>query len=222
MTSRLAIACVLLVVHTEQPVQGPKLDARFIGNMAVAITDGKTTLMSDFPYRSGYSRYMTYDPAEIRSATAATLSLITHRHPDHWEPSIFEKTNWSVAGPDDVVAGIAASRVVALKPSATFGAAQIEPIQTPHAGIGHYSYVVTWHGRRLYFSGDTESPDHLIRLGNLDVAFVSPWLLRAVLKAGGRIDAKQVVVYHHMPGETVPQCAAGCTLPRQGQTIPIR
>jgi hypothetical protein len=29
------------------------LEIRFIGNMAFSITDGKTTLLTDFPYRSG-------------------------------------------------------------------------------------------------------------------------------------------------------------------------
>jgi L-ascorbate metabolism protein UlaG (beta-lactamase superfamily) len=222
MPQRLAIACTLLALHTAQSAQRPALDARFIGNMAVAITDGTTTLISDFPYQSGYSRYMTYDPAEIRSTTTATLSLITHRHPDHWEPSLFAKTTWRVAGPDDVITGIVPARVVSLRSPAAFGAAQIETIQTPHAGVGHYSYVVTWHGRRLYFSGDTESPEHLIRLRNLDVAFVSPWLFRSVLKAGAKMDARQVVIYHHEAGEKVPQCAAGCSVPKQGETLAIR
>ncbi len=159
--------------------QRPALEARFIGNMAVAISDGAVTIMSDFPYQSGYSRYMTYDPSQIRSATNATLSLITHRHADHWEPALFEKTGWSIAGPPDVVSTVAAARVVPLTPTAVFGGARIEPIETPHAKVNHNSYVVVWHGRRLYFSGDTESIEHLGQLKNLDVAFISPWLYRA-------------------------------------------
>lgn len=75
------------------------------------------------------------------------------------------------------------------------------------------------HGRRLYFSGDTESPAHLIVLRELDVAFVSPWLYRAVLKAGGRVDARRVVIYHHESTEAVPECRQGCHVPRQGETL---
>ncbi len=149
------------------------LDARFLGNMAFAISDGTTTLMSDLPYQSGYSRYMTYDPAQIRSATAATLSLITHRHLDHWEPALFGATSWKIAGPADVIAGIDPSRVVTLAGGA-FGPIRIEAIETPHASVGHYSYIVTWHDRRLYFTGDTESTEALLAARNLDVAFVSP------------------------------------------------
>lgn len=109
-----------------------------------------------------------------------------------------------------------------MRPHGTFGAARIEAIETPHARIGHYSYVVTWHDRRLYFSGDTESKDHLVALKNLDVAFVSPWLYRSVLRASQRIDAKLIVIYHHEVGEAVPECAADCILPHQGETVHIR
>lgn len=199
----------------------PELQARFIGNMAWSITDGTFTLMSDFPYDSGaVSGYMTYDAAtELRSPTRDTLSLITHRHGDHWSPSLFPKTGWMVVGPRDVTAAMPQDRVVAVSPRFPYGPLRIDAIETPHANIGHYSYVVEWHGRRLYFSGDTESPDHLIALKGLDVAFVSPWLYGAVVKRGARVDATRVVIYHHQPGEAVPHCQAGCYLPRQGESL---
>ena len=213
---------LLLVALASHYAQRPALEARFIGNMAFAISDGAMTLMTDFPYRSGYSVYMSYRPVEIRSSTPVTLALITHRHPDHWEPALFEKTDWKVAGPADVVAGLPAARVLALGPSTTFGTIQIERLETPHAKVGHYSYVVSWHGRRLYFSGDTEHIEHLVKLRNLDAAFVSPWLYRSMLKAGQRIDARQVVIYHHQATEAVPDCVTACVVPRQGETVRIR
>ena len=216
------VVAVAIAVIWVTPLGGqPALEARFIGNMAWSITDGSFTLMSDFPYDSGaVSGYMTYDAsAELRSPTPDTLSLITHRHADHWSPTLFAKTNWRVVAPGDVTAGVPAERVVPVSVRFPHGPLRIDTIATPHANIGHYSYVVTWHGRRLYFSGDTESPAHLIALGELDVAFVSPWLYRAVLKSGGRVDAKRVVIYHHQPGEAVPACGQGCYLPRQGETL---
>jgi L-ascorbate metabolism protein UlaG (beta-lactamase superfamily) len=199
----------------------PALEARFIGNMAWSITDGTFTLMSDFPYDSGAVRgYMTYDPgAEVRSPTTDTLSLVTHRHADHWSPTLFARTNWKIVAPRDVTAGLAPDRVVPVSARFPYGPLRIDAIDTPHAGIGHYSYVVLWHGRRLYFSGDTESAAHLTALRDLDVAFVSPWLHRAVLKAGGRVDARRVVIYHHQPEEPVPECQEGCHVPRQGETL---
>jgi len=200
-------------------LQRPALDVRFVGNMAVAVTDGAVTLVTDFPYESGYSGYMTYAPAEIRSGTSTTLALITHRHRDHWERSLFSGTNWKFAGPSDVTAGLPADRVVALTATTTFGPVTIERFETPHANVGHYSYIVTWHGRRLYFSGDTESGDSLAAAKNLDVAFVSTWMYRALLRRGVRIDARRIVIYHHHPGERVAECADRCVVPAQGDRI---
>ena len=215
---RTAILFLAVLAGLTQPA---RLDIRFIGNMAVSISDGAVTVMTDFPYQSGYSQYMTYPAAEIRSSTPSTLSLITHRHGDHWERSLWEKTTWQVAGPVDVLANVTAARIVPLSAGATFGTVQIEPIETPHASIGHYSYVLTWHGRRLYFSGDTDSVDHLAGLKNLDVAFISPWLYRSALKRNVRIDARRIVIYHHESGETVPECQTNCIVPRQGDAIQL-
>lgn len=214
---RLSLVLLAALLVPQAP-QRPALEARFIGNMAFAITDGTTTLMSDFPYQSGYSVYMEYDAREIRSSTRDTLSLITHRHGDHWEPSLFARTDWKVAGPADVISSIDPSRVVPLQGGGRFGPIRIEAIETPHASIGHHSYVVTWHGRRLYFSGDTESAASLLAARNLDVAFVSPWQYRAALKRG-TIDAKRIVIYHHESGERVDDCRGNCSVPRQGEVL---
>lgn len=197
--------------------------ARFIGNMSVALEDAGFTLITDFPYESGYSRYMTYDPAEIRSSTPSTLALITHGHRDHWDKALFSKTSWKVAGPDDVTGTVPVERVLPLTPAtpAAFGPFTIEAFASPHASIGHHSYVVTWRGKRLYFSGDTESPDSLIAAGKVDVAFVSPWLYRTMVSSGIRIGAGRIVIYHHQPGERVDTCRTNCTVPAQGQVLRI-
>jgi L-ascorbate metabolism protein UlaG (beta-lactamase superfamily) len=197
------------------------LQARFIGQMAFAISDGSVTVVTDFPYQIGYVDAPAYSPKEL-SGGSSTLALITHQHLDHWEPALFAKTTWKVAGPDDVISSVAADRVVALKGTTTWGAVQIEPLETPHARIGHYSYIVTWQGKRLYFSGDTEDARSVILAKNLDAAFVSPWMYRIVMKVGRRIDTKRVVIYHHEAGQQVPGCEAGCVVPKQGDTIAIQ
>ena len=218
---RVWLGAVVAVAWLLPSEASKELRGRFIGNMAVAITDGTVTVMTDFPYQSGYSRYNTYPASEIRSSTATTLSLITHKHPDHWEPRLFAKTNWKVVAPADATSGVDVSRVVPPTSRITFGPVVIEPIETPHAGIGHYSYVVTWHGKRLFFSGDTESIDRLMGTKNLDAAFLSPWLYRSAIRSGRPLDAKRVVIYHHEAGEEVPECRDRCTVPKQGQRVPL-
>jgi L-ascorbate metabolism protein UlaG (beta-lactamase superfamily) len=115
----------------------------------------------------------------------------------------------------------AATRVIALgldQPEVRWEGVTIRPLATPHARLEHYSYVVEWNGRRLYFTGDTEDTTALLAAKGLEVAFVSPWLLRAVQKAGKRIDARTVVVYHHQDGETVP-AFQDRVVPAQGQVL---
>jgi L-ascorbate metabolism protein UlaG (beta-lactamase superfamily) len=115
--------------------QRTALQARFIGQMAFAISDGSVTIVTDFPYQIGYVDAPAYSPKEL-SGGPSTLALITHKHLDHWEPALFAKTNWKVAGPDDVTSGLPADRVVALKGTTMWGPVQIEPLETPHARIG--------------------------------------------------------------------------------------
>jgi L-ascorbate metabolism protein UlaG (beta-lactamase superfamily) len=98
----------------------------------------------------------------------------------------------------------------------TVGAARIRPIVTPHAGVGHNSYLVEWAGRRLYFVGDTEDLSALLAQKNLDVAFVTPWLWRMTKSRNATIDARQVVIYHHRDGENVAGCTGTCRIPSQG------
>ena len=218
----IVLALALAVAAFAQPSTTPALQARFIGNMAYAISDGTTTLFTDFPYESGYSVYMEYDAGEVRSTTKDSISLITHRHGDHWDRGLFNGAGWRVIAPEDALTDVPAARIIRALPikpapaTITVGAMTIEALPTPHAGIGHYSYLVTWHGRRFYFTGDTETTEQLLAVKNLDAAFVSPWLFD---RAGGRIDAKRIVIYHQTADEQVPRCRERCRVPKQGETL---
>ncbi len=56
------------------PLQAQTLEFHFIGNMAYEISDGETTLLSDFPYESGAFGYMTY-----KFEDGSDITRITHR-----------------------------------------------------------------------------------------------------------------------------------------------
>lgn len=215
------ILALILAPQASPPPARP-LQARFIGQMAFSITDGTVTLVSDFPYQVGYAGAPSFEDGELHRSTLPTVALITHRHLDHWDPVLFSKTNWKVIAPADAMERIRSDRVVPLSKRIEFGPIVIEPIETPHARIGHYSYIVSWQGKRLYFSGDTESPDSLLAAQRLDLAFVSSWQFQSAQRRGGRIDAKRVVIYHHQPGEQVPGCAGNCVVPGQNDAFEIR
>jgi hypothetical protein len=80
---------------------------------------------------------------------------------------------------------------------------------------------VTWDGLRLYFTGDTDDLDPLLGEKDLDVAFVSPWLLEGARKRGVRIGARRVIVYHHAEQYMGPDYQERM-LPRQGEELTLR
>jgi len=198
------------------PARGVDLRATFIGNMAVHLTDGKAAVVVDFPYQSGAFGYMEWSRDKVPKGPRP-LCLISHSHHDHFAASLTSEFCGSILGPKDVVSASREKRL-AIAPDVAYEGVVIRPIATPHAGLEHYSYLVEWAGQRLYFTGDTEDADALLAARNLDVAFVSPWLLRTVEKLGRSVDARRVVVYHHRAGETFP-AVAGRLVPMPGDVI---
>ncbi len=191
------------------------LRARFIGNMAFEIGDGTSAILTDFPYESGAFGYMTWTrPAP---ASPAALCLITHCHADHWLESLAPLHCARVAGPADVVAA-APGRVLDVTAGASWGAFRITPVPSVHGHMKHFSYLVEWNSRRLYLTGDTDDPATLLAQRDLDVAFVSPWLLAIAKKGGAAIPARRVIVYHHQTGERVAE-HQGREVPSQGEEL---
>jgi L-ascorbate metabolism protein UlaG (beta-lactamase superfamily) len=208
-----------------QPPAAVELVATFIGNEGWSITDGKDVVVTDFPYESGYSRYMTWAPDHVPKAPAGarTVVLITHTHRDHFAAELIGKIPGRLValfGPKDARSAAGAAGDVSPSPLPIPGL-EVRPIETPHAGREHYSYVFEWHGVRFYLPGDTETPESLLAQKDLDVAFVTPWMLRAVERREGRIDARRLIVVHHEAGEDV-RPYQGSRVPRQGEILRVR
>ena len=88
----------ILFILWAVPVHAGELEFQFIGNMAFKITDGETTLLSDFPYRSGAYGYMKYDLGDVAPFEGG-VSLITHFHADHWDKKLFDEMDWALIAP---------------------------------------------------------------------------------------------------------------------------
>ena len=205
--ARITLFAGLLLAVASPVAPGGELTVTFIGNMAFHITDGETALLSDFPYQSGAFGYMKYEMADVPPIKDG-LSLITHWHTDHWSLPLFAAMDTKLIAPDDVVAKIDdAARVIKIAPGApaAFRGMTIEAAKTIHRlAPSHYSYIVTWHGKRLYFTGDTESPEYILDAKNIDVMFLSPWLIRTIERQKLSLDAKTLVVYHQKETEEIP------------------
>jgi L-ascorbate metabolism protein UlaG (beta-lactamase superfamily) len=146
------------------------------------------------------------------------LCVFSHAHEDHFDAGQVREFCDAVLGPKDVVAA-AGVPALKLEPEVRWKGITLRPLATPHGPVEHYSFVLEWSVRRLYFSGDTEDPATLLAQRDLDAAFVSPWLLEAASKRR-RIDARRVVVYHHTAGEAVPEVQQRI-LPKPGQVLSL-
>lgn len=219
-SAQLALTLVLASTPPalESALRADSLTIRFIANEAVSLSDGTLTLVLDFPYQPGYSRYMTY-PDTALNIQGNVVAVITHRHRDHFAEERFLPTTWRIVGPREVTQSLPTNRVVPLDSVVRINDAVIRPIATPHAGVEHYSYLIEWKGKRFFFVGDTGDPAALLRSGPLDMAFVSSWLLNAARKDGRSVPARQVVLYHH--ASVQGEICTPCVIPMPGATLSI-
>ena len=126
-------------------------------------------------------------PVDFSKAPKADLILITDIHGDHMDPESVAAL--SKAGTEIISSAAVAKTVTAANPlnngeSKTWQDWKIEAIPAynlvrgPEAGKFYHDkgrgngYVLTYGGKRFYFSGDTEGIPEMRALKNIDVAFV--------------------------------------------------
>ena len=117
----------------------------------------------------------------------ADLILITDIHGDHMAPKIvasLQKSGTVILAPEAVAKTITEARVIRNGETQRFGDWQIEAVpmynlkRGPEPGKLFHDrgrgngYVLTFGGKRFYFSGDTENIPEMRALKNIDVAFV--------------------------------------------------
>lgn len=78
----------------------------------------------------------------------------------------------------------------------------VQIFKTKHRfSLKHNSYLITWHDKKLFFSGDTEHPEILEKVSDIDFAFLTPWILNYAQEKNIEIDAKTKVLYHLYPNQ---------------------
>jgi L-ascorbate metabolism protein UlaG (beta-lactamase superfamily) len=212
-------AALLLLASLARPAPAG-LEVRFIGNSAFEVSDGSATLLTDLPYESGAFGYMQFDRRELR-ARDTSLCLFTHGHADHFDPSMLDEVGCSVAGPHEVISAAGGRADLGGGPSWHFGGATVECIPSDHGGVPHCSFLIEWHGKRLFFSGDIDTLDALLGVQPpLDAVFLPAWLASASPRARAKFPTARIVIHHHRTGEDLPDCG-GCVVPEQGSTFTI-
>ena len=126
-------------------------------------------------------------PAKFAGLPKADLILITDIHGDHMDPDSIKdvgKGDTEVFAPPAVVQTVTTATAIANGETKTWQGWSIEAIPAynlkrgPAEGKFFHDkgrgngYVLTYGGKRFYFSGDTEGVPEMRALKNIDVAFV--------------------------------------------------
>jgi len=170
------------------------------------------------------------DPAQgnFDGLPPADLILITDLHGDHMSQPGIDKLKQPatvVWGPKAVAEKIHVDNVIANSESKKWGDFTIEAIPAynltrgPAAGQFYHDkgrgngYVITFGGKRFYFSGDTEAVPEVLALRNIDVAFVCmnlPYTMTPQEAAAAVKAFHPAVVYpYHYRGSDLNAFAAG-------------
>jgi ribonuclease BN (tRNA processing enzyme) len=197
-----------------------EISIKFIGNCGLYLTDGKMNIYIDFPYKSGAFKYMKFEKAELYSIKENSIFIFTHKHPDHYSGKNMRRTLRNKQGKKYGKWNLKQLE----KLSNDTGDFSIQAIETKHKfSLKHYSYLITWHGRRLYFSGDTETSDTVLTFKNLDWAFVPYWIMIDINKKNVQIDSEMIGVYHFYPNMKITYNSPEKikTLMNQGEIITL-
>ena len=126
-------------------------------------------------------------PSNFTGLPKADLILITHAHGDHMDPTSIaklSKPSTEIFAPAAVAKTVTNAHVITNGKSATWGAWKIEAVpmynlkRGPAPGKLYHpkgwgnGYVLTYGGKRFYFSGDTANIPEMRALKNIDVAFI--------------------------------------------------
>ncbi len=156
-------------------------------------------------------------PAKLDSTPKADLILVTDIHQDHMDPAseaAVTKSGTEIFAPPAVVATITTAKPISNGETKTWQGWTIEAIPAynltrgPSAGKLYHDkgrgngYVLTYGGKRFYFSGDTEGVPEMRALKNIDVAFVCmnlPYTMppNEAAEAVKAFHPKIVIPYHY-------------------------
>ena len=198
---KLALKITFCLITSISFSQQKEIKIEFLGNCGFHMSDGITDFYVDFPYKSGAHGYMEFDEKELDSVNKNGYFIFTHKHSDHYSKKNLKKvTNRE----NKKIYGV--SNIPELeKLGETIEDFNIKAYKTKHVIFGipfrHYSYLITWHGKKIFISGDTTEPETISKMQNLDLAFVPYWILKYAKEDKITIDSKMFAVYHLYPSQ---------------------
>jgi len=199
--------------------QSNEIKIRYIGNCGLHISDGINHIYTDFPYKSGAHNYIEYDNSEIDNLKENSFYIFTHKHSDHYSKKLLKRAlktkngkafgSWNIAeleNLDEIIPDF-----------------EIKSFKTKHNfSLNHYSYLITWHNKKIFLSGDTENAETIGKMTNLDWAFVPAWLVVDSNEKDIKINTKMIGIYHIGPKDNINITGEKVLmLKKQGEVISI-
>lgn len=181
--------------------QSSEISIEFIGNCGFHMTDGVQNFYIDFPYKSGAFGYMEFEESDLVGIKENAVFIFTHRHADHYSKKNLKKVMKEKGGNHYGFFDIPELE----KLNAEINDFEIKAFKTKHTFFGisfkHYSFLITWHGKNIYISGDTTNPQTIGTMKDIDLAFVPYWILNNAKEQGIEIDADRIAIYHLYPSQ---------------------
>jgi|SRR5690554_4950978 len=138
---------------------------------------------------------MEYDKSEIDNIKDNAIFIFTHKHADHYSKKILKTLNGEKYGPWNV------ADLEKLNGNDNFS---IQPFKTKNKfSLSHYSYLITWHDKKIYLSGDTESAETIASVKGIDWAFIPAWIFLDARENNIEIDTKMFAMYHIGPKDNI-------------------
>ena len=190
---KLLLITTLICTYNFGFCQPKEIKIKFIGNCGLYFSDGNSNLYIDFPYKSGAHNYMEYDKSEIANIKKENSTFIfTHKHADHYSKKLLNNMEGKKYGPWNI------SEIKEIENSIPYF--KIDPLKTEHKVFGisfeHYSYLIVWHNKRIFISGDTENSDTVAKINNINWLFAPAWLLIDAKEKKIKVDAEKIGLYH--------------------------
>lgn len=195
---RYAVFLTLITASIGASGQNAGVKIRFIANCGIYMTDGITNIYVDFPYKSGAYNLMEYDLSELDSVRNNPIFIFTHKHADHYSGKLVRKLAKKLDG--EIYSPWNKKELLKLNERLTDFT--IQAIKTKHKySVNHCSYLITWHNKKYFISGDTENSEMIASLSDIELAFIPWWLMADARDKALKIDdvSNVFAVYHIGP-----------------------
>lgn len=157
------------------------------------MTDGELNIYFDFPYKSGAHDYMKYDKSVLDSIKDNSIFVFTHRHSDHYSKKLIKKCRGKVYGNWNV-------SKLEKELNNAFPEFSIQAYKTSHLfTFKHYSYLISWHNKKIYINGDTGDVEPISKIDSIDWVFAPFWLYQNAKVERITINTNMFGIYHLYP-----------------------